>query len=396
MLTKCPECSNKVSDKATSCPKCGHPFLPAPISVPESPDAIVQITDHARKEISWVHSAYKFIAGAVTLIIAVGIFFTFKSASDLKDDLRQEGQRAQAAQKSDFESLGRKLRQDLQGEVEDMRKEVAKRIDTEFDVKQISELVRDKAKERIDVIADVLIQKNITNQIAPVRAEFLEQLSQSKEEIRQRVEKLDEDSKQTRKTELELQTTIAEAHELLTKLDEQSAFTMAVIAAQNDDRGAFEKLKQWASDPKNRMRDEAKKIMQAIITSYYDPNNTKNFGIFPWSQIPVKPESLNIQEIGQIWSATPSASAKGFIDDIWGNTNITQVQKLSFFHSVIEKDSRNSLLAANRAAYLLAGELKASYNPSFDYSDIESKWAEWIKTNSIPKILSNVPSQTKP
>lgn len=362
----------------------------------ETSDAIIQITEHARKEISWVHSAYRFIAGAVTLIIAVGIYFTFKSASEFKDEIRQEGQRAQATQKADFESLGQKLRQDLQGNVEDMRKEVAKRIDSEFDSKQISDLVRDKAKERIDAIADVLIQKNITNQIAPIRAEFLEQLSQSKEEIRQRVEKLDEDSKQTRKTESELQTTIAEARELLAKLDEQSAFVMTVIAAQNDDRSAFETLNKWASDPKKRMKDEAGKIVWAIQLNYYDPHDTKTYGIFPWSVIPGKPESLNIQQIEQIWSMVPSHSAKAFIDGIWGNTNITQIQKLSFLYSVIEKDSRNSLLAANRAAYLLADELKANYNRSFVYSDIESKWAEWLKTNSIPVMPTNTPPQTKP
>jgi hypothetical protein len=29
-LIQCPECSNDVSDKATSCPKCGCPLQPAP------------------------------------------------------------------------------------------------------------------------------------------------------------------------------------------------------------------------------------------------------------------------------------------------------------------------------------------------------------------------------
>jgi len=367
----------------------------------EASDAIIQITEHARKEISWVHSAYKFtagiIVGAVTLLVAIGIYFTFKSASEFKDDILQEGQRAQAAQKADFASLENKLRQDLQGNVEDMRKEVAKRIDAEFDSKQISELVRDKAKERIDTIADVLIQKDITNQIAPIRIEFLDQLAKSKEEIRQRVEQLDEDSKKTQKTEAELQTTIAEARELLAKLDEQSVFIMAVIEAQNDDRSAFEKLNNWASDPKYRWHDMAGSIVQSICLNYYDPHDTKNYGTFNWSALPVKPESLNIQGMQQIWtSIVPSGAAKGFIDNVWGSTNITKAQKMSFLYSVIEKDSRNSLLAANRAAYLLAGELKANYNPSFNYSDIESKWADWQKTNSIPVTSTNTPPQTKP
>jgi hypothetical protein len=357
----------------------------------EAADAIIQITEHARKEISWVHTAYRFIAGAVTLIIAVGIYFTFKSASEFKDDILQEGQRAQTAQKAEFDALEKKLRQDLQSSVDDMRKEVAKRIDAEFDAKQISELVQDKAKERIDAIADVLIEKDITNQIAPIRADFLEQLSQSKEEIRQRVEKLDEDSQRTHKTEAELQTTIAEAKELLAKLDEQSVFMMTVIAAQNDDRNAFEKLDGWATNSQYQMQDEARKIVQAVRMNYYDPNNGKNFGVFPWSAVaPLKPDSLDIHQIEALWNfVVPQQSAKGFIDDIWGDTNITKIQKMTFLYSVIEKDSRNSLLAANRAAYLLSGELKANYNPSFVYSDIESKWIDWVKTNTISQTSTN-------
>src|ERR1035437_598585 len=360
----------------------------------EAADAIIQITEHARKEISWVHSTYKFavwiILGGVAILLPVGIYFTYNSASGFKNDILQEGVRAQAAQKADFDVLENKLRQELQSNVEDMRKEVAKRIDAEFDAKQISEVVRDKARERVDAIAGVLIQKEITNQIAPIRADFLEQLSQSKEEIRQRVEKLDEDSKQTRKTEAELQATITEARELLARLDEQSGLIMTVISAQNDDRSAYETLNKWANDPKYRMQDMAGKIVQAIQLNYYDPNNGKNFGVFPWSALPVKPESLNIQEIEQIWTMiVPAKTAKSFVESVWGNTNTTKVQKMLFLYSVMEKDSRNSLLAANRAAYLLAGELKANYNPSFVYSDIESKGADWIKTNSIPETSTN-------
>jgi hypothetical protein len=370
----------------------------------EASDAIFQITEHAHKEISWVRSYYRFTVGAVTLLIAVGIYFTFKSASEFKTEILEDGQRAQAIQKTDFTSLGQKLRQDLQGNIDDMRKEVAKRIDAEFDSKHISELVRDKAKERIDVIADILIQKNITNQIAPIRTEFLEQLSQSKEDIRQRVEKLDEDSKQTQKTEAKLQTTMAEARELLAKLDEQSIFIMTALAAQNDDRSAFETLNKWSTDPKYQMQDKAEKIVRAIQLNYYDPQNSKNYGVFSWTGIvhtdgktttPVKPELLNIQDLEVIWTTVvTSQSAKGFIDNLWGNTNIMEVQKLQFLHSVIKKDSRNSLLAANRAAYLLSDALKARYNPCFDYSDIESKWAEWERTNSIPVSSTNTSPQT--
>jgi hypothetical protein len=56
-------------------------------------------------------------------------------------------------------------------------------------------------------------------------------------------------------------------------------------------------------------------------------------------------------------------------------------------------DSRNSLKGEDKAARILAGELKAIYNPPFDFSDIEQKWNEWTKTNQQPITGTNVSNQ---
>lgn len=359
----------------------------------DSSDAIIRITEHAHKEISWVHSAYKFIAGAVTLIIAVGIFFTFKSSSELKDELLREGQRAQASQKADFDSLGRKLHQDLQRDVDELRKEVAKRLDAEFDSKQISDLVRDKAKERIDAIADVLIQKAITNQITPIRNEFLDQLTKSKEEIRLRVEKLDEDSKQNLKTETELKNTLAEARELLTKLDEQASFIMTALAAQNDDRSAYEQLEQWSKDTKHKFHSEAAMVIKTIQLNYSERMLGKSYRSLSWKD-EAKANAFDQDIILYNWSVLPRSDvAPAYVEFVWAHTNMTKEQKLHFLHSVV-KNSRNSLQAADRAAELLSAELKAKYNPPFDFSDINLKWEERLKTNSAPSISTNKVDQS--
>jgi len=43
-LIKCPECSNWVSDKATSCPKCGYPLDAAASQPPADLDALIKQT----------------------------------------------------------------------------------------------------------------------------------------------------------------------------------------------------------------------------------------------------------------------------------------------------------------------------------------------------------------
>ena len=43
-LIKCPECSNAVSDRASSCPKCGHPLRTAAPQPPAGLDALIKET----------------------------------------------------------------------------------------------------------------------------------------------------------------------------------------------------------------------------------------------------------------------------------------------------------------------------------------------------------------
>ncbi len=344
-------------------------------------NAIVSLTDHAHKEISWVRSAYKFVVVIIGALIAIGIYFSYKSASEFKADLRDEGLRVQARQKSEFELLGQKLRQDLQSDVNDLRKEVTKRIDSEFATKEISALVQDKAKERIDTIADTLIQKNITNQIAPIRNEFVDLLSKSKADIQDRVEKLDENSKQTQKTGDELQVTLAEARSLLEKLDEQSMFIMAVLAAQTEDRDAYQRLDKWAGDENFRLRSEARKAKFAIQLSYANDMFDKPYKVLNWRET-AKPNLFGMDEIGKNWQNVPSDLARAYVEFVWGHTNIDKEQKLSFLHGVLA-DSRNNLPALHRAARLLSDELKADYNPPLEFAKIEKSWSERLKTNQI-------------
>ncbi len=57
--------------------------LPAPVKL------YTDLADHAKSEITWVRSAYKFAASLVAVVFTVGIAFTYKSASDFKSDARK-------------------------------------------------------------------------------------------------------------------------------------------------------------------------------------------------------------------------------------------------------------------------------------------------------------------
>lgn len=76
-LIQCPECNSQVSDKATSCPKCGHPVLEMKKSTPEpeitpKPQVTPQIqTTEQRSPISKKKNRTGTILGLVVLAAIV-------------------------------------------------------------------------------------------------------------------------------------------------------------------------------------------------------------------------------------------------------------------------------------------------------------------------------------
>lgn len=363
----------------------------------DTSDTILKITAHAQDQISWVRSAYGWIATLIAGLIIVGLWFTYKDVRDFKAEIREQGEKIQKAQEAEQQLLSQKLRSDLQAEADRVRNEIVKRVDDEFETQQISKLVHDETKQRIDAIANVLIQNTISNQLAPVSLEFGRQLTKSREDIRAQLDGLTIEAKQARKTEGELQTTLVEARDLLTKLDRQSELVLTILAAQTDDRSAFEKLEKWSLDQKYPLKKEAGQATLATRLNWHGQLGEQKAFIsaVPWAD-GVKPNTLSFEETQIAWSQTPLESfARPFLDFVWGNTNFSKDQRLSFLHDVL-KDSHNSLSAADRAARLLAGELNATYNPPFIFDDINLKWDERQKTNKISGNSTNGLAAPKP
>lgn len=118
-------------------------------------DYFKDIADFARKEIKWVASAYRLAFILIFALVAVGIFFTYKSSNDFKKEVREE--------------------------VERLKTEVSKRIDDEFKKENIHKMVEEKAKSRIDEVADALIEKQIAEKITPQIKSAEEQLEKLKQ-----------------------------------------------------------------------------------------------------------------------------------------------------------------------------------------------------------------------
>jgi len=193
--------------------------------------------------------------------------------------------------------------------------------------------------------------------------------------------------------ETNLQAVLVNAKETLKRFNEQSNFILTMLAAEADDRGAYEKLMAWSENPDFKFRDQAVKAVEKVqashVTSVF---NDRPYIKFDWIDGD-NHDSWNMNQIEARWHAVSPELARAYLEFVWGATNINKEQKLAFVHSVLT-NSRNSLQAANRAAHLLSNELKAKYNSPFIYDDIENKWQEYLKTNHVTAISTNKVTRT--
>jgi chromosome segregation ATPase len=68
-----------------------------------------------------------------------------------------------------------------------------------------------------------------------------------------------------------LDEAITKATATLANLDAATEFTMTVVAAQNDDRNAYDTLKKWSEDKKNPFSSRAAQAWSTIFESHNEP-----------------------------------------------------------------------------------------------------------------------------
>lgn len=106
------------------------------------------IVEYAQKEIRGVRSIYQWLASILGLIIVVGIFFTYKSVKDFRNEMR---------------SNIKEHKEDLKV----LKKEVETRVNKELGKKAIQDLIKEKVTGRVDEVAETIIVKQIENKINP-------------------------------------------------------------------------------------------------------------------------------------------------------------------------------------------------------------------------------------
>jgi len=149
------------------------------------------------------------------------------------------------------------------------------------------------------------------------------------------------------------------AQQKVAELDKIAEFTRTVVAAQNDDRRAFDQLEVWANDASFPMREEAAAAYRTVLDDHSQPFFVSGFSV-PWKE-GIDPSTLSLEDLRRNYQTAPDWLKPALIEYIWEREDIPKKDRAAFLAEVIRTD--RSLKAVEYAGRFLSGVLNVKVKP---------------------------------
>jgi hypothetical protein len=156
-----------------------------------------------------------------------------------------------------------------------------------------------------------------------------------------------------------LADTVEKARSKLSEINNIVLFTHTAVAAQNDDRRAFDQLGRWATDTNFPMRAEAEGAYRTIMDQHSQPFYTTGFKV-PWRE-GFDPNSLGMPELKRQYAGAPDWLKPALIEYIWKREDLDRDSQLAFLAEVVRSDG--SLKAVEYAGRYLTRAIGKALNP---------------------------------
>jgi hypothetical protein len=144
-----------------------------------------------------------------------------------------------------------------------------------------------------------------------------------------------------------LDEAITKANTSLLSLDTATEYAMTVLAAQNDDRSAFDTLRKWAEDKNNPFMAKAEQAWSTIFESHNKPISFSGFKV-PWME-GFDPSKLSLPELSEQYRGAPTQLKPALLEYIWNRIDIPKMDRLDFMMGVMKTDpSLNAVEYAGR------------------------------------------------
>ena len=139
------------------------------------------------------------------------------------------------------------------------------------------------------------------------------------------------------------------------ELQRVTEFTRTVIAAQNDDRRAFDQLEAWANDQSSPLKAEASSAWLTILDEHETPRFRTRF-IIQWG-VGIDPPKPNLPDLRKKYELAPVPIRPAIIEYVWNRQDLPKKDRMAFLAEVLANDT--SLDAAAYAGRLLSEALGA-------------------------------------
>jgi hypothetical protein len=135
----------------------------------------------------------------------------------------------------------------------------------------------------------------------------------------------------------EIQQSVVKAFSTLSEIETMSEFMMTVLAAQNDDRKAFDKLEELSKQESHRFSTQAKRAWTSILDAHSSPL-VFGPGDVPWRE-DLDPSKLSLSELRQTFQSAPDWIRAAILKYVWNRQAFSKIDRLDFMMQVMRTDS---------------------------------------------------------
>lgn len=226
---------------------------------------------------------------------------------------------------------------------------------TEISIKNVGTIKAATEQVKVDAKEIAGIRERIEGQAATVDA-IAKQAADAKrvsEEVQRKNDLADERLKA-------IDEAVKHGNAAVAQLQAYTAFNNTVLAAQNDDRRAFDQLKAWGEDKGYSFAQAAQQAWVTILDTHASPMSYGGFQI-PWNE-GVDPSKLSLEELRSNYRAAVNSQIRlALTEYIWGRKDIAKKDRMQFLIDVMQNDS--SLKVVEYAARYFTGESKDKLKP---------------------------------
>ncbi|OHB77746.1 MAG: hypothetical protein A2Z25_19155 [Planctomycetes bacterium RBG_16_55_9] len=234
---------------------------------------------------------------------------------------------------------------------------------TELTVKGVGSIkaAAKQAESDADAVAD--LKSRVESQSATV--DLVAQEASKAKRLSEEVANKNERAEKKLET---LDKAITRATSSLSDLELVTDYTMTVVAAQNDDRKAFDKLKTWSEDKNHPFHERAQQAWTSVFESHNKPYSVGGFKV-SWVD-GFDSSKLSLRDLANQYKNAPAQLKPALLEYIWNRNDFPKIERLDFLMEVMETDgSLNAVEYAGR--YFTSGTSQKIKPLAVDYL---SKW----------------------